>query len=113
MHRAMLCSLCSLFWLDQEPNFASVVPLPTVANWSLLLGGVTILLALLISNSKRELDSILFAEYDFYVTRYCGMHAVVLQEWLTFKLDIYNTDSEITVNCTSTSVMFMDCIFSV
>lgn len=109
MHRVMLCSVGS----DQEPNFASVVPLPTVANWSLLLGGVMILLALLISNSKRELDSILVAEYDFYVTRYCGMHTMVLQGRLAFKLEIHNTDSEITVNCPSTSVMFMDCIFSI
>lgn len=105
MRRAMLCSVGS----DQEPNFASVVPLPTVANWSLLLGGVMILLALLISNSKRELDSILVAECDFYVTRYCAM----LQERLTFKLEIHNSDSEITVNCPSTSVMFMDCVFSI
>lgn len=71
---------------DQELDFASVGPLLTIANWSSLLQSVGILLSLLISHSKRELESILFAEYDFYVKHYCVTHTVVIQEWLTFKL---------------------------
>lgn len=44
-----------------------------------------ILLSLLISNSKRELESILFAEYNLDVKRYCVMHTVVMQEWLMLR----------------------------
>lgn len=64
----MLCSVGT----DQEPDFASVVPLLTAANCSLLLQSVVILLSLLISNSKRELESVLFAEYDFCQAVLCN-----------------------------------------
>lgn len=67
----MLCSVGT----DQEPDSASVVPLLTAANCSLLLQSVVILLSLLISNSKRELESILFAEYDFCQAVLCNAHS--------------------------------------
>jgi len=71
------------------------------------------LLSLLISSSKRELESMLFAEYDFCVQLYCVMHTAVMQECLTFKVQIGNAGSEILLNSVYTSVVFVGWIFSI